>query len=87
MNALALAIGFPVLTLGVVTGALWVQQMHGVRWSGTAHESWCLVAWAVYAVLVALRFGAQLPARRCALSAAAGFLFASFAVLGVELFV
>jgi ABC-type uncharacterized transport system permease subunit len=86
VNALALAIGFPMLTLGVVTGALWVQQMHGAPFRGTAHETWCLLAWAVYAVLVALRFGAQLPARRCAISAAAGFLFASFAVIGVELF-
>jgi hypothetical protein len=39
----------------------------------------------VYAVLVALRFGARLGARHCAASAAAGFLFASFAVIGVEL--
>lgn len=86
VNALALAIGFPVLTLGVVTGVLWGQQMRGAPWSGTAHETWCLLAWGVYAVLVTLRFGAQLGARRCAVSAAAGFLFASFAVLGVELF-
>jgi ABC-type uncharacterized transport system permease subunit len=86
VNALALAVGFPMLTLGVVTGALWVQQLHGSPWSGTAHETWCLLAWAIYAVVVALRFGAGLPARRCALSAAVGFLFAGFAVIGVELF-
>jgi ABC-type transport system involved in cytochrome c biogenesis permease subunit len=87
VNALSLAIGFPLLTTGVVTGALWTQQMYGTLWSGTPHETWCLLAWAVYAVLVALRFGAQLGARRCAASAAIGFLFASFAVLGAELLV
>ena len=87
VNALSLGVGFPVLTLGVVTGALWTQQMRGALYSGTPHETWCLVAWAIYAVLVALRFGAHLPARRCALSAAAGFVFAGFAVLGVELFI
>ncbi len=86
LNALALAVGFPVLSLGVVTGGLWARQMYGVLWAGTPHEIWCLLAWAVYAVLVSLRFGAQLPARRCAMSATAGFAFASFAVLGVELF-
>jgi ABC-type transport system involved in cytochrome c biogenesis permease subunit len=85
VNALALAIGFPLLTTGVVTGALWTQEMRGVPWTGTPHETWCLLAWAVYAVLVALRFGARLGARHCAASAAAGFLFASFAVIGVEL--
>jgi len=85
VNALALAVGFPLLTTGVVTGALWTQQMYGAPWTGTAHETWCLLAWAIYAVLVALRFGAQLGARRCAASAAVGFLFASFAVIGVEI--
>ena len=73
-------------TVGVVTGALWARQIHGSFWTGTSHETWCLLAWAIYAVLVTLRFGARLPARRCAVSAAAGFVFAGFAVLGVELF-
>lgn len=85
LNALALAVGFPVLTLGVVTGSLWTREMFGTFWSGSAHETWCLLAWGVYAVLCAMRFGAKLGARRCAVSAAAGFVFAGFAVIGVEL--
>lgn len=85
VNALALAVGFPLLTLGVVTGALWVRNETGGLWSGSVHESWSLVAWAIYAVLVTLRFGAHLPARRCAVTAVAGFAFLAFAVLGVEL--
>jgi ABC-type uncharacterized transport system permease subunit len=85
VNALSLAVGFPLLTLGVVTGALWVRAIHGTPWTGTAHEIWCLVAWAIYAVLVALRFGVGQGARRSALSALGGFVFASFAVIGVEL--
>lgn len=85
VNALALAVGFPLLSLGVVTGALWSQQMSGALWAGTPHETWCLLAWLVYAVLVVLRFGLRLGARPCALSAAVGFLFAGFAVIGVEL--
>lgn len=85
LNALALAVGFPVLTLGVVTGSLWSREMSGRFWSGTPHETWCLLAWGVYAVLCGMRFGARLGARRCAVSAAAGFVFAGFAVIGVEL--
>lgn len=87
LNALALAVGFPVLTLGVVTGALWSREMFGRLWNGSAHETWCLLAWGVYAVLCVLRFGAKLSARRCAVSAAVGFVFAGFAVIGVELLV
>jgi ABC-type uncharacterized transport system permease subunit len=85
VSALALALGFPLLTLGVVTGALWVRTLHGAPWTGSAHEAWCLLAWIVYAVLVVLRFGLGQGARRSAQSALAGFAFAGFAVIGVEL--
>jgi ABC-type uncharacterized transport system permease subunit len=85
VSALALAVGFPLLTLGVVTGALWVRAIHGSPWTGTAHEVWCLLAWAIYALLVALRFGVGQGARRSALAALGGFAFASFAVIGVEI--
>jgi ABC-type transport system involved in cytochrome c biogenesis permease subunit len=87
VNAFSLAVGFPLLTLGVVTGALWVQSVHGRPWTGTAHETWSLVGWAIYAVLVAQRFGAHRGARQCAASAIVGFAFLVFAVLGVELLV
>jgi ABC-type uncharacterized transport system permease subunit len=85
VNGLALAVGLALLTLGVVTGVIWTREMHGAPFMGTRHETWCLLAWAIYAVLAALRFGARLGARRCAASAAAGFVFAGFALLGVEL--
>jgi ABC-type uncharacterized transport system permease subunit len=84
VNALALAVGLPLLTLGVVTGGLWTEEMHGRPFVGSPHEASFLIAWAIYAVLAALRFGAHLGARRCAVSAAVGFVFAGIAVVGVE---
>ena len=82
-GALSVAVGFPLLTLGVVTGALWQRATHDTLFAGGAHETLCLVAWGLYAVLVALRFGAALPARRCAWSSLAAFAFLGVAVLGV----
>lgn len=87
VNALTLAIGFPLLTLGVVTGAMWVQSMHGRPFTGASHETWSLVAWAIYGVLVALRFGVGQGAWRCAANAMGGFAFAGVAIIGLELFV
>lgn len=85
VNALALGIGFPLLTMGVVTGGLWVQTRNGVPWTGSAHEIASLVYWALYGLLVALRFGAGQSARRCASNAIGGFAVASIAVIGIEL--
>jgi len=84
-GAFAVAAGFPLLTLGVLYGALWQREASGLLWSGSAHETFCLVAWAIYGALAFQRFGARLPARRCAMSALAGFGLLGCAVLGVEL--
>lgn len=85
VNATALAAGFALLTLGVITGMLWVHAESGRPFGGTAHEAWSLVAWAVYAVLTALRFGGHQGSRQAAAAAVLAFGFLFFAVIGVEL--
>lgn len=84
-GAFAVAAGFPLLTLGVLTGALWGHSVLGRYYSGSAHETFCLIAWGVYGVLISLRFGARQPARRLALSSVAGFALLAIALIGVEI--
>jgi ABC-type transport system involved in cytochrome c biogenesis permease subunit len=84
-GAVALAVGFPLLTLGVITGMIWVQTESGRLWTATAHETWNLVAWVVYAVLVAVRFAWHQGGRNAAAFAVGGFAFLFFAVIGVGL--
>ena len=84
-GAFAVVAGFPLLTLGVVTGSLWQRAATGAFFSGNPHETFCLIAWAVYGALATVRFGARQPAVRCAMSSIAGFAFLGIAVLGVEL--
>lgn len=83
-NRLSLSVGFPLLTLGVVTGMLWVNTVYGRWWSGTPHEAFSMIAWIVYAVLVAARFGAHQGSRQAAASAVGGFALLLFSVIGVE---
>ena len=85
-GALSVAVGFPLLTLGVVTGALWQLSARGALFAGTPHELLCLVAWAIYSALAALRYGFAQPARRCAQSSLAGFAVLGLLVLGGEWF-
>jgi ABC-type uncharacterized transport system permease subunit len=85
-GAFAVAAGFPLLTIGVVTGSLWERATSGAFFSGNPHETFCLIAWAIYGVLAAVRFGARQPAVRCALTSIAGFAFLGLAVLGVGFF-
>jgi ABC-type uncharacterized transport system permease subunit len=85
VNTVALGVGFLLLTLGLITGMIWLQTTKGMPWSGTAHEVWNLVAWVVYAVLVFARFSGKQSSRRSAINAVAGFVFLLFAVIGLEL--
>ena len=86
VNTVCLAAGFPLLTLGVGTGMLWLQAEQSRIWTGTGHEVWNVLAWAIYLGLVVARFGAHQGARQAAASAVAGFAFLLFAVIGVGTF-
>jgi len=84
VNAVALAVGFPLLTLGMITGFLWNHAILDVSAMGSIHGILTSLAWAVYAVLASLRFGVRQGARQTAASAVAGFVFLCLAVLGGE---
>jgi ABC-type uncharacterized transport system permease subunit len=79
----ALSLGFPLLTLGVVTGFVWVRQQGLSPWTG--HTYWLLAAWTVYLLPVGLRVllreHGEKPARTCVL----GFLLLAFSYIGVRL--
>jgi ABC-type transport system involved in cytochrome c biogenesis permease subunit len=85
VNAVALGVGFTLLSLGVLTGMAWQQSVLGTLWSGGSHETWMVVAWSIYAGLVAARFVGHQGARQAAASALASFAFLMFAVVGVGL--
>jgi ABC-type transport system involved in cytochrome c biogenesis permease subunit len=85
VNVAALAVGFPLLTLAILTGVMWLSTESGKLWTAAPHEIWSAVAWLVYAALVTARFGSRQGARQAAASAVVGFALLLFAVVGVEL--
>ncbi|MBW2382624.1 MAG: cytochrome c biogenesis protein CcsA [Deltaproteobacteria bacterium] len=84
VNVAALAVGFPLLTLGLLTGSAWLHAVEESFWSGSGHASWMLVAWGIYAGLASARFVGRQGSHQAAASAVAGFAFLLFAVVGVE---
>jgi ABC-type uncharacterized transport system permease subunit len=84
VNVVALALGFPLLTSGVIAGMIWSDALTGRAWDGGAHATWTGIAWAIYLGLVLARFALGWRGRDAAACAAAGFAFLLFAVIGVE---
>jgi cytochrome c-type biogenesis protein CcsB len=78
----ALSIGWPLFTLGMITGSIWAESAWGSYWSWDPKETWSLIVWLVYLVLLHLRtIGWR--GRKMAYFSIAGFLFvlASFYVV------
>jgi ABC-type uncharacterized transport system permease subunit len=83
VNVVTTAVGFALLSLGILTGMAWLNETLGMAWTGTTHEAWMVISWAIYAGLVAARYAGRQGARQAAASALAGFAFLLFGVVGV----
>lgn len=88
VNLIALSIGFPILTLGLITGMLWSLSETDKLWINSPHALGTAMAWAVYVVLVTARYGIGQKGRQRPLSAArsavAGFFILFIAVIGMR---
>jgi len=76
-----LTLGFPLFTVGIVTGMFWSSRAPG--WSWGFKETMAVVAWAVYAFLVHNRVIGGVRGRRAALLAVTGSIIALAAVLAI----
>ncbi|MDT8418892.1 MAG: c-type cytochrome biogenesis protein CcsB [Desulfuromonadales bacterium] len=85
INYKAIMIGFPLLTLGIVTGAAWANYAWGTYWSWDPKETWSLIVWFVYAAFLHARFTRGWVGRRAAWLSIIGFAATIFCYLGVNL--
>ena len=84
LNYRCLTIGFPLLTVGIITGAIWAQQAWGTYWSWDPKETWSLITWLLYAALLHGRLTVGWRGRRAAVWALIGFGSVLFTFLGVN---
>ncbi len=84
LNHHCLAIGFPLLTLGIITGSIWAKQAWGTYWQWDPKETWSLITWLLYAALLHQRFTVGWRGKRAAIMAVVGFAAALFTLWGVS---
>jgi len=80
----AILIGLFLLTLGIITGAVWAESAWGRYWSWDPKETWSLITWLVYAGLLHARFARGWQGKRIALLAVIGFAAVLFTYFGVS---
>jgi ABC-type transport system involved in cytochrome c biogenesis permease subunit len=77
------ALGFPWLTLGILTGAIWAQNAWGRYWGWDPKETWALVTWLWYLLVLHLSPLPRWRGRRLAALVVAGFGVVLFTFVGV----
>lgn len=85
LNYRCLTWGFPLMTLGIVSGSVWAQSAWGTYWSWDPKETWSLITWFVYAALLHGRLTTGWRGRKAAVLAIVGFASVVFTFLGVNL--
>jgi cytochrome c-type biogenesis protein CcsB len=84
INYRLITLGFPLLTLAIITGAVWAESAWGSYWTWDPKEVWSLITWLVYAAVLHLRLTAGWRGRRAAILAIIGFVIVLFTFFGVN---
>ncbi len=80
----SILIGFVLLTLGLISGAVWANEAWGTWWSWDPKETWAFISWLFYAAYLHMRISKGWQGRRPALLATTGFLVVLVCYLGVN---
>jgi len=84
INYKSIVIGFPMLSLGIITGAAWANYAWGSYWSWDPKETWSLITWFVYAAFLHARFTKDWRGRKAAILSIVGFAAVLFTYFGVN---
>ncbi len=80
-----IAVGFPLLTIGIITGAFWANVAWGTYWSWDPKETWSLIVWLIYAAYLHARITRGWQGKKAAVLSIVGFAATVFCYLGVNL--
>jgi len=84
INYKSIVIGFPMLSLGIITGAAWANYAWGSYWSWDPKETWSLITWFVYAAFLHARITRDWRGRKAAILSIVGFVAVLFTYFGVN---
>jgi cytochrome c-type biogenesis protein CcsB len=76
--------GFPLLMIGIITGAMWANGAWGTYWSWDPKETWALITWFVYAAYLHARISRDWTGNKAAGLAVLGFFSMVVTYIGVN---
>lgn len=79
-----IGLGFPFLTIGIISGGVWANEAWGSYWSWDPKETWALITWLVFATYLHARLTKGWEGRKTAILGALGFFVIWICYLGVN---
>jgi cytochrome c-type biogenesis protein CcsB len=79
-----IGLGFPFLTIGIISGAVWANEAWGSYWSWDPKETWALITWLVFAIYLHARLIKGWQGQKAALVGSCGFFVIWICYLGVN---
>jgi cytochrome c-type biogenesis protein CcsB len=76
--------GFLFLSAGIISGAVWANSAWGRYWGWDPKETWSLITWFVYAILLHVRFMRGWRGKRIAVFSMIGFISVLITYFGVN---
>ena len=79
-----IGLGFPFLTIGILSGAVWANEAWGSYWSWDPKETWALITWLVFAIYLHSRLLKGWQGQKAAALGTCGFFVIWICYLGVN---
>tara|TARA_B110000090_G_scaffold192286_1_gene225545 strand:- start:428 stop:1324 length:897 start_codon:yes stop_codon:yes gene_type:complete len=79
-----IGLGFPFLTIGIISGAVWANEAWGSYWSWDPKETWALITWLVFAIYLHSRLLKGWEGKKAAALGSCGFFVIWICYLGVN---
>ena len=79
-----ISLGFPLLTMGIISGAVWANEAWGSYWSWDPKETWALITWLTFAIYLHVRLTKGWLGTKSAVLGSIGFFVVWVCYLGVN---
>ncbi len=80
-----ITVGFLLLTIGLISGAVWANEAWGSWWSWDPKETWAFITWLLYAAYLHTRLSRGWQGRKPAIVASIGLFVIFVCYIGVNL--
>jgi ABC-type transport system involved in cytochrome c biogenesis permease subunit len=79
-----LTVGWPLLTVAIISGSIWSDQAMGSYWVWDRKQTWSLIIWVIYAALLHGRITIGWRGKRAAILSIIGFIVVLFTFFSMK---